>query len=168
MTRQEKDQLVKELTQEFADAQGIAVCDYKGLTVSQLEAVRKSAREQDLQVKVVKNTIASIALGAANKEGLELKDTNIFIWGSDQVSLAKTITKVAKDEEKFVIKFGHFDGAVVEKSQIEAISKLPSREELVGMLLSVWTAPMRNMAYVLNAPLSNFATALNNLAQKEQ
>lgn len=168
MTRQEKEQLVKELTQEFADAEAIAVCDYKGLTVNQLEAIRNSAREQDLKVKVVKNSIASIALGKANKEGLELKDTNIFIWGGDQVSLAKTITKTEKDKEKFVIKFGHFDGAVVEKAQIEAISKLPSREELVGMLLSVWTAPMRNMAYVLNAPTANFATALNNLAQKEQ
>lgn len=168
MTRNEKEQLVKELTEEFVDAQGIAVCDYKGLSVSKLEAIRATAREQGLKVKVVKNTIASIALSAANKDSLELKDTNIFIWGADQVSLAKVVTKAAKDEEKFAIRFGHFDGAVVEQSQIEAISKLPSKEELISMLLSVWTAPMRNMAYVLNAPMVNFATALNNLAQKEQ
>lgn len=168
MTRKEKQQLLDGLTAEFKDASAIAVCDYKGLSVASLETIRNSARKANLRVQVIKNTLAGIALKNADKDGLELKETNIFVWGQDQVELAKGLVQFEKDNELFKIKVGFFDGNVVEKDQIVAISKLPSKEELIGMLLSVWTAPMRNMAYVLNAPLVNFATALDNLRIKNE
>jgi len=168
LTRKEKQQLLDGLTVEFGEASAIAVCDYKGLSVVALESIRNSARSADIKVQVIKNTLASIALKNADKDGLELKDTNIFVWGKDQVELAKLLVKVEKEVELFKIKSGNFDGAVVAPEQIVAISKLPSKEELIGMLLSVWTAPMRNMAYVLNAPLVNFATALDNLRIKNE
>lgn len=168
MTRVEKQELLDALSVEFKETSAIAVCDYKGLSVSELENVRNTARELDIKVKVIKNTLAGIALQKADKEGLELKDTNIFLWSNDQVQLSKTLMKFQKDEI-LTLKAGYYENEVVNASQIEAISKLPSREELVGMLLSVWTAPLRNMAYVLNAPMANFATALDNLrAKKEQ
>lgn len=168
LTREEKQQLLRSLTAEFKDASAIAVCDYKGLSVASLEAIRNSARRANLRVQVIKNTLARIALKDAGKEGLELKETNIFVWGQDQVELAKGLVQFEKDNELFKIKVGFFDGEIVGKDQIVAISKLPSKEELIGMLLSVWSAPMRNMAYVLSAPMANFVTALDNLRIKNQ
>lgn len=168
MTRIEKQELLDALSAEFKEATAIAVCDYKGLSVAELEGVRNTARKASIKVKVIKNTLAGIALQKADKAGLELKDTNIFLWSEDQVELSKALVKFQKDE-LLTVKAGYYEDAVVDVNQIEAISKLPSREELVGMLLSVWTAPLRNMAYVLNAPMANFATALDNLrAKKEQ
>lgn len=163
MTRAEKKQIIEYLTSEFQNSSAVVVCDYKGLSVKQLESVRKKARAADAKVKISKNTLASIALNNSGIENLELKDTNVFLWSNDQVSLSKLATECAKDfDKKFIVKSGYMDGSVVGPAQIDAISKLPSREELIGMLLSVWNAPLRNMATVLSAPLRNMVTVIDN------
>ena len=88
MTKAEKTILIDNLTTEFKDSNAIIVCDYKGLTVKQLETLRANAREQNAKVQVIKNTLASIALKNSSIEGLELKENNIFVWGGDQIALA--------------------------------------------------------------------------------
>ena len=168
MTRVQKEELVAKLTEEFSNAAAIVDCDYKGLTVSELEVLRKESKKKGLKVQVVKNTLAMIALKNAGIEGFQLKDTNVLVWGDDLVTLAKTITNFAKEAPKgFQIKQGYFEGEVVDASKIEAYSKLPSKEELLGMLLSVWTAPIRNLLYVWNAPKQNFVTVLENIRQQK-
>lgn len=157
MTRAQKSELIDSLANSFKESSAIAVCDYKGLTVKALESLRKDIREVGGQVQVVKNSLANLALNGAEKDGIELNGTNIFIWSDDQISLSKVIVKFAKDEEIFAIKQGHYEGEAVDAAHIEAISKMPSRDELIGMLLSVWTAPIRN-----------FVTGLDNLAKKKE
>lgn len=158
MTRAEKTQIIESLTSEFKSSNAIAVCDYKGLSVRQFEALRKVARENGVKVQVVKNTLAGIALENAGAQGLELKETNVFVWSEDQISLSKTIVKFAEGSNgKFTVKFGHYEGSVVDASHIEAVSKLPSRDELIGMLLSVWMAPARY-----------FVTGLDNLRKQKE
>jgi large subunit ribosomal protein L10 len=157
MTRVEKSELIDNLANCFKESSAIAVCDYKGLTVKDLENLRKQVKDVNGKVQVVKNTLANLALTNADKTGLELTGTNIFVWSDDQISLAKIIVKFAKDKEAFVVKQGHFEGEAVDAKHIEAISKMPSREELLGMLLSVWIAPARN-----------FVTGLDNLAKKKE
>ncbi|RAX54964.1 50S ribosomal protein L10 [Helicobacter sp. 16-1353] len=158
MTKQDKAKLVEHLSSSFLDS-SIIVCDYKGLSVKDLETLRRNALKVDAKVQVVKNKLANIAFKNAKVEGIALKDTNIFLWSKDQISLAKSAQKFADDnKDKFVIKVGFFDGQVVDSKHIESVSKLPSKEELIGMLLSVWTAPARY-----------FVTGLDNLRkQKEQ
>ncbi len=156
MTRQNKEEIVSYLTDEFKAANAILVCGFSGLTVSQIETARALANEAGTKVQVVKNTLASIALKNAELEELELKEANILVWGDDQVSVCKVADKAATDfKEKWVIKSGLFEGKVADLNQIAAIAKLPSRDELIGMLLSVWTAPARNMV-----------TGLDNLKSK--
>ena len=168
MTRAQKEELVSKLTEEFKEANAIVDCDYKGMSVSQLETLRKQAKENGLKVKVVKNTLAMIALKNSGIEDFILKDTNVLVWGEDIVTLAKTVTNFAKEAPKsFKIKQGYFEGQVADEAKIEAYSKLPSKEELLGMLLSVWTAPIRNLLYVWNAPKQNFVTVLENIKQKK-
>lgn len=81
MTKAEKTALIENLTAEFKASNAIAVCDYKGLAVKQLEVLRANAREQNVKVHVIKNTLALIALKNFGVEGLELKENNIFVWG---------------------------------------------------------------------------------------
>ena len=158
MTKQEKQALVQSLSSEFKDSNTLVVCDYKGLSVRKLEALRAAARAANVRVQVIKNTLASVALKEAGYPKLELKDTNIFIWGSEQISLSKLVMKFADDnKELFSVKMGCFDGEVVDTQHIVAISKLPSRDELIGMLLSVWTAPARY-----------FVTGLDNLKKQKE
>lgn len=157
MTREEKIDLVNELTNSFTDA-NIIICDYKGLFVKDLESLRKAASQADAKVRVVKNTLAGIVFSNLGVKELQLKDNNIFIWSKDQLSLAKFVQKFADtNSEKFIIKSGLLEGKVVSTAHIVEISKLPSKEELLGMLLSVW-----------NAPIRYFVTALDNLKKSKE
>jgi len=152
MTRAEKEQLVAELSDAFKASNAIVVCDYKGMTCQELEHVRALAAQNDAHVKVVKNTLASIALKNAGIEDLELRDTNLLVWGEDQISTCKTADKAATEfKDRFVIKSGALEGKAVELSTIMAMAKLPSRDELIGMLLNVWMAPVRNFTIGLDA-----------------
>ncbi len=169
MTRSQKEEVVRYLTEEFKNATAIVDCDYKGMTVPEIESLRRVAKEKGLKVRVVKNTLALIALKNNGVEDFELKDTNLLVWGNDLVDLAKTVTDFAKDhKDRFKIKQGYFEGEVADAAKIEAYSKLPSKEELLGMLLSVWTAPLRNLLYVWNAPKQNFVTVLENIRQQKE
>lgn len=151
MTRTEKEQLVAELTTAFSESNAVVVCDYKGMTCDELEKVRLMAAENDAQVKVVKNKLAMLALKNAGIDDLELKDTNLVVWGEDQISTCKTADKAATEFKSFELKAGALEGKTVELATIEAMAKLPSRDELIGMLLNVWQAPVRNFTIGLDA-----------------
>jgi len=152
MTRIEKETIVNELSTAFADQGAVIVCDYKGMTVEALEGVRALARENDVNVRVVKNTLAGIALKNANCDEMELLDNNIFIWGEDQIATCKVADKSAQANiENFSIKAGVIESKVADIATINAMAKLPGREELLGMLLNVWNGPARAMTIGLQA-----------------
>ncbi|RDU69068.1 50S ribosomal protein L10 [Helicobacter cholecystus] len=158
MTKQEKVEIVEFLKSEFTQSCAIIVCDYKGIKTKQLENLRNNSRALGIKVQVIKNKLAKIALDDAQLPENQLKDTNIFIWGDDQIALSKVVCKFASDhKDQFAPKFGYFDKELVDVKHIEAISKLPSKEELIGMLLSVWTAPARY-----------FVTGLDNLRKQKE
>jgi large subunit ribosomal protein L10 len=152
MTRTEKEAIVAELSESFANQGAVIVCDYKGMTVEALEGVRAMAKENDVSVRVVKNTLAGIALKNANCEDMELVDTNIFIWGEDQIAACKVADKSAQaNKDNFSIKSGVIESKIADLSTIEAMAKLPGRDELLGMLLNVWNAPVQNFTIGLQA-----------------
>ena len=158
MTRTRKEELVAQMTAEFKDAGAIIVCDYKGMTVEKLEIVRNLAKAEDIKVQVVKNKLAAIALQNAGCEAVDLKDTNIVIWGEAQVTPCKIADKAASDfKDTFSIKTGLIQGEVASLETINAMAKLPTRDELIGMLLNVW-----------NAPVQNFTIGLSALAAKKE
>ncbi|MFA5235013.1 MAG: 50S ribosomal protein L10 [Sulfurimonas sp.] len=151
MTKTQKAEIIEVLSNEFKDAQSVIFCDYKGLSVSNLEKLRKMARAKEAKVQVVKNTLATIALRNAELTGVELKDTNILVWGADSIATSKVASDFAKDNDKFVIKSAYVDRAPANAAKVEAFAKLPGREELLGMLASVWMGPVRNFTIGLDA-----------------
>lgn len=158
MTREEKANLIANLTEEFKASDAIVVCNYKGISVKKLESLRAMAKQKDVKVQVVKNTLANIALSNAEKTGLELKDTNIFVWGEDSLHVSKVVMDFAKTSDLFGVKSAFIDGEVSDANKVDALSKMPSRDELLAMLLQVW-----------NAPITNFTIGLDALrAKKEQ
>ena len=114
MTKAKKAEVIAQLKTDLENATAVIVCDYKGLKVSDLEELRVAARAKDTQVQVVKNTLATIALNNAGMSGLELKDTNIFIWSDDVISAAKIASDFGKKNETFVIKAGYLDKEVAD------------------------------------------------------
>ncbi|ABB43632.1 LSU ribosomal protein L10P [Sulfurimonas denitrificans DSM 1251] len=151
MTKTQKAEIIEVLSNEFKDAQSVIFCDYKGLSVSKLENLRKMARAKDTKVQVVKNTLATIALSNASLTGVELKDTNILVWGADSVATSKVCADFAKDNEKFVIKSAYVDREAADAAKVEAFAKLPGREELLAMLAATWMAPVTCFTIGLDA-----------------
>jgi large subunit ribosomal protein L10 len=151
LTREEKVKIVNSLTEEFKSSDALVVCDYKGLNVKSIEVLRNSARALDVNVRVIKNTLANIAMKNANIEGIELSDTNIFVWGPDQLNVTKVVAKFNETSKTFTIKVGFIEGTVADAAKIEALSKMPSRDELLSMLLRVWNAPITNFTIGLDA-----------------
>ncbi|MBD3823564.1 MAG: 50S ribosomal protein L10 [Epsilonproteobacteria bacterium] len=151
MTKTQKAEIIEVLSNEFKSAKSVIFCDYKGLTVSNLETLRNQARVKDIKVQVVKNTLATIALKNADLTGVELKDTNILVWGEDSIATAKVVSEYSEKNDKFVVKSAYIDGEAANAAKVEAYAKLPGREELLGMLASVWMGPIRNFTIGLDA-----------------
>ena len=152
MTRTRKEELVAQMTAEFTDAGAIIVCDYKGITVEQLEIVRNLAKDEDTKVQVVKNRLARIALKNAGCEDIEFTDTNLVIWSQSQITPCKIADKAGNDfKEVFKIKTGLIEGKVADMATINAMATLPDRDTLIGMLLNVWNAPVQNFTIGMDA-----------------
>ncbi|MGD9970683.1 MAG: 50S ribosomal protein L10 [Sulfuricurvum sp.] len=151
MNKTQKAEIVNALTEEFKTANAVIMCDYRGLTVANLEALRRMARAKDAKVQVVKNTLATIALKNADMNGIDIKDTNIFVWAPDAIAASKVAADFAKDNEKFAIRTAYIDGEPADENKVRAFATLPGREELLGMLASVWMGPVRNFTIGLDA-----------------
>lgn len=151
MNKTQKSEIVSALTEEFKSAKAVVMCDYRGLTVSDLESLRKIARAKESKVQVVKNTLATIALNNAGMSGIDIKDTNIFVWGADAIAASKVAVDFAKENEKFAIRTAYIDGEAADEKKVRAFATLPGREELLGMLASVWMGPVRNFTIGLDA-----------------
>ena len=152
MTKQQKSEIVNFLTSEFKQSWAVVVCDYKGLTHKELESLRNEARANNTKVQVAKNTLVTVAAKNAELGDIELSGTNIFLWSEDQISACKVADKFASaNKEKFTIKSGIIEGEIADAARVNAFAKLPSREELLGMLASVWMAPVRNFTIGLDA-----------------
>ncbi len=157
MTRSEKVEIIAKLQEEFKASEAIVVCNYKGLSTKKLEELRNNARENNVKVQIIKNTLASIALNNSGKTGLVLKDTNIYLWSEDQLSVSKVAVKFEENNDKFEVKTAHIEGEVADVAKVRALAKMPSRNELLAMLLQVW-----------NAPITNFTIGLNALKNKKE
>ena len=157
MTKREKIALVNDLSVSLSDS-NIIICSYKGLNARELDELRASVRSINSNVKVIKNKLADIAFSNAKINGIVLKDTNIFIWGKDQISLSRSVQNFSdSNKEKFSIKVGYFDGKIVDSKYVETVSKLPNKEELIAILLSLWMSPLRY-----------FITGIDNLRKEKE
>ncbi len=152
MTKQQKAEIVDFLTSEFKESQAIVVCDYKGLSHKELEALRKEAKINGTKVQVAKNTLVTVAVRNAELGDIELSGTNIFLWSEDQISACKTAdTFASANKDKFAIKSGIIEGKIADLNTVNAFAKLPSREQLLGMLAATWMAPVTNFTIGLDA-----------------
>jgi len=152
MTRENKNVIVDFLSEEFKTSGAIIVASYKGSSHKNLEQLRVSADEAEVNVKVAKNKLVGIALKNAELPELELNEENIFIWAENQVAACKVADKFATaNKETFIIKTGIIEGEVADLATINAFAKLPGREELLGMLAATWMAPVANFTIGLDA-----------------
>src|SRR5690625_4000614 len=149
-----KQQVVNEISEKFNQSESAVLVDYRGLTVAEVTALRKELRDNNVDYKVYKNTLARRAIEGSELEGLNenlVGPTAIAFGADDVIAPAKILHNFAKDHEALEVKGGVIQGKVATLDEIKELSTLPDYDGLVAMLLSVLQAPIRNLAYATKA-----------------
>lgn len=154
---EKKKEFVQELTAKMKDSAAGVLVDYRGINVEQDTKLRKEMREAGVQYSVIKNTMLRFAFQQLGYEELNSHlegTTALALSKEDTVAPAKILSKYQKElaeETEFKIKAGFMDGKVIDAAMIQKLGSLPSKEQLVGQLLSVLVAPIRGLAVSLHA-----------------
>ena len=149
----EKKAVVEMLNAKMSNAVAGVLVDYKGITVADDTTLRRQLREAGVEYVVVKNTLLKRAAEAANLNGLDdaLHGSTALAICDDYTAAAKVLSKYAEGSKTFKIKAGFMDGEVIGADKVDELAKLPSKEGLLSMLLSVLNGPIRGLAVGLNA-----------------
>ena len=168
MDRAQKEQLVDELGQIFESSGVVVVSHYVGLTVAEMQDLRARARDAGGAVRVAKNRLAKIALKGKPCESISdlLLGMTVLTYSEDPVAAAKVAQDFAKSNDKFVILGGAMGENVLDVAGVEAVSKMPSREELISTIAGMLGAPASNIAGAIGAPASNIASILSTIEDK--
>lgn len=146
-----KAQAVTEISEEIKNSQSYVVCEYRGLTVSQITALRRELAKVGGKLTVYKNNLVS---RAAQENGYEmdelLKGPNAFVSATeDPVSVPSLLYKFAKKNPKLVVKGGIVESKVVDAETMSVVSKLPTKPVLISMLLGCLQSPLTKFAYAV-------------------
>jgi large subunit ribosomal protein L10 len=170
LNKEEKIRVVSELQEKFAKAKGVVFTDYRGLNVEEITELRNSLRSDELEYKVIKNTLAKRAAEGTSVDvakDILVGPIGVAIGYDDPVLLVKKVLAFNKGNDKLEIKGGIVEGVVCDVKQMTAISKLPSREIQLAMLAGAMNAPATKFAGLLNSTVTQFAYALEALKNKK-
>lgn len=168
MIRPEKKEIVKEITEKLKKAKAAVLTDFRGLDVHALAELRRKLREQDVEYKVFKNTLLRIAVAKQELDDLlgYIEGPTALAFGcQDAASLAKTLVDFSKEHEDLKIKGGFSEEGVIGVDEIKTLASLPTRDELVAMLVRQVESPLCNLVSVLGQPTSKLVATLNAIAQ---
>jgi large subunit ribosomal protein L10 len=163
---EDKKAIVADVGAQLAAAQTVVLAEYRGIPVGQLTALRASARSQGVYLRVLKNTLARRAAQGTPFEQLGDSMVGPLIYGisADPVAPAKVLHQFSKGQDQLVIKAGFYNGKVLDVNAVKALATIPSRDELLSMLLGVMKAPVSAMARVLGAVAEQKASGATAVA----
>ncbi len=170
ISRHTKEGLLQNYGDGLASSPHAFVVGFEGITVRQVDDLRRRVRENGGHYKVVKNRLALRAIEGTPLQPLQEHfngATAVAFSADDPVSLAKALTGFAKEHPRLVFKGGLVDGQAVDAGQIDLIASLPSREDLVTKLVFLLQSPISRLARGLGAITQQFVTALDQVAKKK-
>ncbi len=172
ISRDKKQQLVKELGQLISDAKAVATATYDGTTVESMQELRKLARENQVTIKVVKNRLLKVALDQDERfkdaDLSNLKGQLIYAFSNeDEVAPAQILAKFAKTQSNIELVAGlSGDGKVLDTATVKALATLPTKDQLRGQMVSVVAAPLTQLLGVANGAQRGLAQVLAQRAEQ--
>ncbi|NCO23052.1 50S ribosomal protein L10 [bacterium (Candidatus Moisslbacteria) CG12_big_fil_rev_8_21_14_0_65_36_11] len=162
-TKKEKEKIVSELVEDFKKAKSLLFTNYYGLPVKEIRELRKILKEKDYKYKVVRKSLIKLSLEKAGFLDFDIKkigSANGIVIGDDEIEPLRIIVKFMKERPVFQVESGLIENKFVTKGEIEAISKLPSKQELLAQVVFAIKSPLarllnvcqynsRNLVYVL-------------------
>jgi large subunit ribosomal protein L10 len=169
MNHSQKVAFVEEIRGKFAEAPLVILTDFKGSTVAEMEALRRACEPEGVSFRVVKNTLCRRALSGTDFEPLteHLRGNVGVVFSSDDpIAAAKVFKAQVKANDKLAVKAGFFEGVVLDAAGVSAVAELPSREELLVLLLRTMQEGPRQVLGVLQAPARDLLYLLKNYQTK--
>jgi large subunit ribosomal protein L10 len=169
MPSQRNQQLLAEVQDKVNKAVAMYFVDYQGLTHLQLEEARRELRKNNSEVAVTKNTLMRIALkekGIDATEQLNGPYATLFSY-EDPISTAKVLKDFFKKYNLQVIKFGIFEGAIVDDKTVEQLANIPPKEVLIGKLVGLLASPYSKLVWTLNGNIQKLAMVLKAIEEKK-
>ena len=169
---EDKKQIVTEVNAVAASALSAVVADYRGLTVAEMDLLRKNARACDVYLRVVRNTLARRAL-----EGTDFECMREFLLGGPLVlafsqaepgAAARLVCDFVKKHNNFKVKLVSIGGRVLGSEQLEMIAKLPTHDEAIATLMLVMKAPIKKFVCTTAAPITKFVRTLAAIRDAKQ
>ena len=169
ITREKKGGMVDDYVGKLQKSQALIVSEYRGLTVKQIQDLRRELRSSDSEMVVTKNTLILRALnqvGMPTPEHLFTGPTAVTFCYKDVAAPAKALTKYARDTKILVVKGGLLGKTAFDEAGVQSLSDLPGREQLLGQVVGVLQAPVSGLANVLAGTLRGLVTVLNARSQQ--
>ena len=168
MDRAEKQESITQLKEVFKAANVVVVAHYSGLTVAQMQTLRKQMKQAGAQVKIAKNRLAKIALEGADVASIAslLKGPTLIAVSGDPVAAPKVAVDFAKANEQFVILGGAMGKTALNLDGVKQLASLPSLDELRAKLIGLIQAPATKIAQLANAPAAKVARVVQAYASK--
>lgn len=168
---EDKVAIVADVNETAVNALSLVIADARGVTVNKMDALRKLARENNVRLQVVRNTLARRAFEGTEFECVKeaLKGPSIFGFSMDHPGAAARLFKdFAKENEKFEVKALAVGGQMLPASQIDALATLPTRDQALAMLMSVMIAPVTKLARTLNEVPSKITRVVAAVRDQKQ
>lgn len=169
MSKYVKELMMDQFRSELGETRSVLILDFKGLDAVSENRLRLDLRKKNIHVRALKNTLAARIFTERGLDGLGqfLQGPSVAVWGGAGVAeLAKEISTQVKKLKKPEIKGGAVDGVVIGATQVEEITRLPSREELIARVVGLALSPVRHVVSLANAPASGLLGQLKTLAEK--
>ena len=170
MNREEKAQVIERLAAKLRVGSAVLV-DYQGMDVARTTDLRRRSRELGVEFVVAKNTLAKRAANEAGVEGLQefLSGPTALAFSEDPAASAKLMAEFADQVETFALKGGVLDGGrILDEADVVALSKLPSREQLIAQIVGGISSPLTGFVTVLNNTVQGLVVALGQIAEQKQ
>ncbi len=170
MDRAAKKESIAELTEVFKSSAVVVVAHYAGLTVAQMQQLRRQMQQAGGHVKVAKNRLAQIALKDTDVASIAplLKGPTVLAYSGDPMAAPKVVVDFAKANEQFVILGGSMGKTALDQNAVKALASLPSLDELRAKIIGLLVAPATKIAQLTNAPAAKLARVVQAYASKSE
>lgn len=169
MPAQSKINMLEKVSASLENSNGLFVIDYRGVSVKEVQELRRQLREVGAHMKVYKNNIVKIALANAEMPAIDdvlVGTTACVFYENDPVDAAKVVSQMSKKLKKIEFRGGIVDGNAIDAAQAQAYADLPSREELIAKFVGTISNPLSGIVRVINGPAQGLVTVLHALEEK--
>ncbi len=169
LTKEQKKLIIDDLSQNLKENKVLVMADFRGLSVEEVNKLKKEVKEAGGKLKVAKKTLLNLAL---KEHGVDFDCRKypgplVFIFGPEETEIPKKVFAFAKKNDKLKIEGGVLEKKVIEGADVLALAKMPSKQELLARLVGTLNAPIRGFVWALSGNLSGLVNVVKALAEKK-